>query len=498
MTKYFDLLRAHQQQKEHAADDSIEVTEAANTKNQQNPYTQEEKNQASTLESKVATQALISDDSIEVTEVEDANSPHSTSSQQKTSHHASPLKPEATTEPANAIDKSIKTTKAINTNSQQPPYTQQASNQHTSEFDSEVTTELLDETNFPEERASNQSQELSIDALPTEEDTTQPPVQQKPTEESMATNMHSFSVAAWLQEISQFLQKIFQAAENQETTDLNILDAPLQNLMEQLEDNTKVLDALELEISRNIKQICNTDCSVNDLIEKSIMMMLYTIKISLRLQLQHNAIVQHATAAMLHHIGMAMVPAEVRHKVGKLTPSELALIRQAPENAVEYLKSCHVSHENILLAAEQASERYDGSGPQGLSGHDIAWIARVVGLLSMFEALIHIRPYRPRLLPRDAIRELVNRHKKAFDPILLKALIEAVSLYPVGTFVQLNTGEIGQVIMVHSKFPLRPVVYINMDSHGNPITAREIDLKQQPNLMIQKCMYEESLKGEDS
>ena len=414
MTKYFDLLRAHQQHKEHATtDDSIEVTETESTNNQHNPYVQQGESHDSTLEP-------------------------------------------------------------------------------------EVTIELLDEETLPEDEQTIQAQELSIDALPTEAETTQEPIQEEAAVESSPTNKHSFSVAAWLQTISQSLQIIFQAAEKQEATDVSILDAPLQTLMEQLEDNTKVLDALELEISRNIKQICNADCSVNDLVEKSIMMMLYTIKISLRLQLQHHAIVEHATAAMLHHIGMAMVPNEVRHKAGKLTKDELALIRQAPENAVKYLKSCHVTHESILLAAEQAAERYDGSGPLGLTGHDIAWIARVVGLLSMFEALIHIRPYRQRLLPRDAIRELVNRHKKAFDPILLKALIEAVSLYPVGTFVQLNTGEIGQVIMVHSKFPLRPVVYINMDSHGNPITAREIDLKQQPNLMIQKCMYEESLGSDDS
>jgi len=421
MTKYFDLLRAHQQNKKNIdADDSIEVTETTNTGNQHNPYTQ-----------------------------------------QKDNHHASTLEPE-------------------------------------------VTAELLDEATFDDEAESSQAQEVSIDTLPTEEataaeeETAQQSVAQEPAAKSTTTNIHGFSVATWLQEMSQSLQTIFQAAEKQETTDLNILNDPLKTLMEQLEDNTKVLDALELEISRNIKQICNTDCSVNDLVEKSIMMMLYTIKISLQLKLQHHTIVEHTVAAMLHHIGMAMVPHEVRHKVGKLTKDELALIRQAPENAVKYLKSCHVTHENILLAAEQAAERYDGSGPQGLSGHDIAWIARVVGLLSMFEALIHIRPYRQRLLPRDAIRELVNHHKKAFDPILLKALIEAVSLYPVGTFVQLNTGEIGQVIMVHSKFPLRPVVYINMDSHGNPITAREIDLKQQPNLMIQKCMYEESLGSDNA
>jgi len=415
MTKYFDLLRAHQQDKQdRASTDTVEVTETTSSAITHNPYTQKEETE------------------------------------------------------------------------------------NTSLLEPEVTSELLDEAEYDDKiKQQPPNNEISIDNLPTEEPSTQPSAQVDP-HKNTAANSSGFSVATWLQEISLSLQTIFQAAEKHEDTDLTILDGALQNLLDQLEDNTKVLDALELEISRNIKQICNVDCTVNDLVEKSIMMMLYTIKISLRLQLQHQTIVEHAVAAMLHHIGMSMVPSQVRYKVGKLTKDELALIRKAPENASEYLKSCHVSHENTLLAAEQAAERYDGSGPRGLSGHDIAWIARVVGLLSMFEALIHIRPYRQRLLPRDAIRELVNRHKKAFDPVLLKALIEAVSLYPVGTFVQLNTGEIGQVTMVHSKFPLRPVVYINMDKHSNPITAREIDLKQQPNLMIQKCMYEESLESDDA
>ncbi|MDQ6981269.1 MAG: HD domain-containing phosphohydrolase [Ghiorsea sp.] len=391
--------------------------------------------------------------------------------------------------PADTVEVSETTSSAITHN----PYAHKEKTENTCLLEPEVTSESLDETEYDDETKHLPSNnEVSIDSLPTEEDSIQDEAHKNTTSSS------DFSVATWLQEISLSLQTIFQAAEKHQDTDLTILDGALQNLLEQLEDNTKVLDALELEISRNIKQICNVDCTVNDLVEKSIMMMLYTIKISLRLKLQHQTIVEHAIAAMLHHIGMAMVPSQVRYKVGKLTKDELALIRKAPENAIEYLKSCHVPYENILLAAEQAAERYDGSGPLGLSGHDIAWIARVVGLLSMFEALIHIRPYRQRLLPRDAIRELVNRHKKAFDPVLLKALIEAVSLYPVGTFVQLNTGEIGQVTMVHSKFPLRPVVYINMDKHSNPITAREIDLKQQPNLMIQKCMYEESLESDDA
>lgn len=313
--------------------------------------------------------------------------------------------------------------------------------------------------------------------------------------ESAENKVNGFDFATWLQLISQDLSAIFQAAQEQHPTDTLQLNEHLRILFSLLERDSTTLGFLELEISRNIKSICNVDISVNDLVQKAIMMMLYTIKVGLQLKLQHQELLQNTVAAMLHHIGMAMVPDAIRHQTGKLSPDEIKLIKNASKNAVRYLNSCDIDNNLLLLAAAQSSERFDGSGATGLSGHNIAWIARVIGLLSMFEALIHIRPYRQRLLPRDAIRELVNRHKRAFDPVILKALIESISLYPVGTFVQLNTGEIGQVITVHNKFPLRPIVHINMDKFGNAITEREINLKNQPNLMIQKCMYEEALEN---
>jgi len=360
----------------------------------------------------------------------------------------------------------------------------------TQDLSAEAEGTLIDETGMTPVESVEEDPAIDIDTLPSETTTQAPPA-------TPDLNADDFTPEYWLQHISHILQSVFQDAQQEQATDISRLEKPLQQLMDQLQENPKILDALELEISRNLKQICNPELDVHDLVEKAIMMMLYAIKVCLRLQQTRDNMVHHAMAAMLHHIGMAMVPAEIRQKADKLTPNEVDMIRQAPKKAVAYLKACHVQQNDILLAAEQAAERYDGSGPQGLAGHDIAWVARLVGLLSMFEALIHIRPYRPRLLPRDAIRELVNHHKKAFDPVLLKALIEAVSLYPVGTFVQLNTGEIGQVIQVHDKFPLRPVVYVSMDKHGNPITPREIDLRQQPNLMIQKCMYQESLEQND-
>ena len=354
---------------------------------------------------------------------------------------------------------------------------------------------LIDE-NAPESLLSNPySSPLDSNTVPSSE-TSQEELATYHQNTVTENNLSSFDVSSWLVSTIEKVQGIFHDAKAQKPTDIAVLQTQLSALLPQLKSKSHTLDKLELEVSKNIQIICNTDISMNDLVQKSIMMMLYTIKIGFQLKMEQQDLIQQAVAAMVHHIGMATVPDEIRNKTGKLTDEELQLIKQAPVRAVEYLETCQIDNEAVLIAAAQANERYDGSGATGLSGRKITLTGRIIGLLSMFEALIHIRPYRQRLLPRDAIRELVNNHKKAFDPMLLKALIESISLYPVGTFVQLNTGEIGQVITVHNKFPLRPVVHINMDKYGNIIAKREVDLKLQPNLMIKKCMYEEALEEE--
>ncbi len=313
------------------------------------------------------------------------------------------------------------------------------------------------------------------------------------TQTSTNTDTYGLNLASWLAHVEQSLTSIFTAVQNNESFNINILEEHLNTLFDQIHTSPKVTDVLELEINKRLQSRLDSHHHA-DLVQKSILMMLYTMKVGMQLNLQLQELLPHTIAAMLQHLGMAMVPEDLRQKTETLTDDEIQKIRHASQSALDFLDEHHIQHEQLRATITQSSERYDGSGPQGLTGHDISWVARLVSLLSMFEALIHLRPYRQRLLPRDAIRDIVKHHKKEFDPEMLKALIESISLYPVGTFVQLNTGEIGQVINIHNKFPLRPVVYINMDKYGHTITERKVDLKKQPNLMIQKCMYEEGLK----
>ena len=302
------------------------------------------------------------------------------------------------------------------------------------------------------------------------------------------------NISSWLTVCSQQMTKLFKSASTNSSGDFNSVIYELDTLLQRLDKDERLIDVLELEIATRIKQIRALDDDLGGLILKSIMMMLYAIKVGGRLKLNRDELRSFILAAMVHHIGMAQISGDIRHKKEKLSKDEVEEIRTAPVKSHDYIGANGVTDAAILLAASQAQERFDGSGPQGLSGLDIAYSARIIGLLSMFEALIHYRPYRNRLLPRDAIRELVNHYKQGFDPRLLKVLIESISLYPVGTFVQLNSGDIGQVIQVNPRLPLRPLIRMMFDSHGDAISPREINLQKQPNLMVQRCMYEEGLQ----
>jgi len=299
----------------------------------------------------------------------------------------------------------------------------------------------------------------------------------------------------WLSTCVEHITSIFQHAQQNSAANINALSSCLNELLTQLkhDQDQSQINKLELNIAQQTQNILHSHPELGSLIQKSVMMMLYTIKSGQRLKLSNHELRIQTLACMLHHIGMAQIPASIRNKKEKLTRDELAQIRQSPQHGINFFELSNISEKSILDATSQATERYDGSGSKGLSGSDIAWSARLTGVLSMFEALIHYRPYRARLLPRDAIREMVKNHKKSFDPAMLKALIESISLYPIGTYVQLNSGDVGLVVHVHPRLPLRPIVDIRMDKQGNPVPPRQVNLQKQPNLMIEKCMYEEAL-----
>jgi len=304
-------------------------------------------------------------------------------------------------------------------------------------------------------------------------------------------------ISQWLQTFVEITHAIFRHCRHHQSSDIQPLKKHITNLLLWLERDTQLINSLELELEQaDFKKVTHDDHDdILQLIMKSVMMLLYCLKVTAELKTSHDVRIRLLMASVLQHIGMAQIPPSILNKKGRLSPDELAEIRDAPSKGKAYLQSCGVDDEYLLRGADESNERVDGSGPRGLQGKEICYSARLIGLLSMFEAMIHVRSYRKRMLPREAVRVVVQKFKPAFERTMLKALLDAISLYPIGSFVKLNSKEIGKVISCHPRLPLRPQVRITMDEYGSEIPAREIDLKKHPNLMIEQCAYEDDIQA---
>jgi hypothetical protein len=191
-------------------------------------------------------------------------------------------------------------------------------------------------------------------------------------------------------------------------------------------------------------------------------------------------------AGLMHDIGLFAVPPSVVTKSGRLTHEERTLIEQHPELGYQLVRKLGPEWEWLAQIVRQAHERWNGLGyPNRLKGRDIHEMAQIIGAVDVFDALVTPRPYRRRFFPHEAVRELLVAERLAFPREIVKALVEQLSAYPLGTLVRLTTGEVGAVVGINVQFPLRPVVAVEGDSaRGNGQEKREIDLSLSPLVSI--------------
>jgi putative nucleotidyltransferase with HDIG domain len=120
-------------------------------------------------------------------------------------------------------------------------------------------------------------------------------------------------------------------------------------------------------------------------------------------------------AAMLHDIGKLAIPSDILSKPARLTPAQMALVRQHASIGAEILEPI-VYPEELARVVVQHHERMDGSGyPEGLSGDAICVEARIIAVADTVEAMLSHRPYRPAHDLEATLWEIRQRRGKQLD-----------------------------------------------------------------------------------
>jgi HD-GYP domain-containing protein (c-di-GMP phosphodiesterase class II) len=189
-------------------------------------------------------------------------------------------------------------------------------------------------------------------------------------------------------------------------------------------------------------------------------------------------------AGLLHDVGLFAVPQSLITKSGRLTHDERSLIEQHPELGYQAIRNAGEQYEWLAHVVRQAHERWNGQGyPSKLKGRQIGEFSQIIGVVDIFDALVSPRSYRRRLFPHEAVREVIVAERTAFPREVIKALVEQLSAYPLGTSIRLSTGEVGSVIRVNARYPLRPVVRVEDDA-ARYQEERQLDLSLTPLVSI--------------
>lgn len=187
-------------------------------------------------------------------------------------------------------------------------------------------------------------------------------------------------------------------------------------------------------------------------------------------------------AGLLLNVGNIRLPDTILQKKGALTTEEYALAKAHVLHSVELLRAAPGLPKGLEDIVIQHQERLDGSGyPQGLRGSQISLDGAIAGLVDSYSALTSLRPYAEQVSPSTALSILYRLRGTLFSEMLVEKFIQCIGVYPVGSTVELNTGEIGIVIAQNLARRLQPRVMVILDAGLKPIRPQVIlDLAKEP------------------
>ncbi|MBA2936232.1 HD-GYP domain-containing protein [Sphingomonas sp. CGMCC 1.13654] len=163
-------------------------------------------------------------------------------------------------------------------------------------------------------------------------------------------------------------------------------------------------------------------------------------------------------AGLLHDVGKIAMPPAILNKPGKLTDEEFAVMRRHSEDGARILKAGTGVPDEAFDVCLHHHERMDGRGyPFGLTGDRLSLAARMGAICDVYDALTSHRAYKDAWSPQKALAEM-KAWEGHFDPVLLRAFIRSLGIFPRGSLVRLRDSLLGVVVEDNIEQPTRPTV----------------------------------------
>ena len=209
---------------------------------------------------------------------------------------------------------------------------------------------------------------------------------------------------------------------------------------------------------------------------------IYLVALGRHLSLPKDMLERLGTLGLLLDIGKTRLPRDLLRKEGRLNSEEFETVKSHVPICLDILKNTPDLHPEILEGIEQHHERENGSGyPAGLSKGGISLFGRMAAIADTFSAMTNPRPYGEMVPAYEALQTLSNWGREYFHPPIVEQFIHAIGIFPVGSMVELSTGEVAVVISHNKVRRLKPRVLIISGKDKTPaLGPTTVDLMHPP------------------
>jgi putative nucleotidyltransferase with HDIG domain len=194
-------------------------------------------------------------------------------------------------------------------------------------------------------------------------------------------------------------------------------------------------------------------------------------------------------AALLHDIGKVRIARDLLIKTEPLTADESETVRRHTLYGAHLLRNLPGLSRLAMVVAFEHHANFNLSGYPRIAVKPAPHLlTRIISVADFFDAATaSTRPSRP-MLPAEAVTFILRRAGTTFDPVVAHAFARVVGRYPVGSLVELSSGELAVVVRPADRDAERPGVTIVTDATGSPVASHPVDLEDAPGLRIVRAI----------
>jgi len=192
-----------------------------------------------------------------------------------------------------------------------------------------------------------------------------------------------------------------------------------------------------------------------------------------RIGMQRKTLEKLGLCGLFHDLGKIEVPKQILNKRGKLNDAEFEEIKKHSMNSallILKLKTEKYRKVHLLVSPFEHHIRFDHSGYPNLDRkRPISLFGRILTIVDVYDAITSPRIYRPTSMsPDKALGIMLADSGTHFDPVLLKIFVNMLGVYPIGTVLRLDNGEMGLAVKSSNEAdPARPMVQLLRPGSGH-------------------------------